>query len=420
MKLHVIALIAISIASLALVGSYVYVDDIHLLFNSWLEGKPKAMNKLIIHVPSPPNAYKCFVIVKRFPTPLEPTKNGRSELLYKGVVSPGKVVVVKHIFDAVPVSFKAVSNEHRVLYYEPKEYFIGILCIDKDKHTVFRFGKIYQVVPRKLINEVDIWPRAKASLSSLEMPKLSGIAEESSSPDYVSECTWYDVDECIAWIAFTYVNSIPGIKASFGILGGPIPSAVYIEAFSRTYTDVEASMGEIPPFDSAGKKLVSSDVTEKTDYVCDGRRGKVLLDVVFRDEQDWFCDNFVGLCVCFETFYPVEVGGIKLDSNYSGWYSQPSSPPLYATGPIHGDITIWFAKPNEVIETDEVTGVRTSLTVYGSVTVTVDIYKAVRYDSEYTTPYVEIKDVSGKTYDWYYWWYRDNDKKTYEVLLYGK
>ena len=392
-----------------------YQDDLYLLFQKWLSNEPKAMNKLMIYVPNVPNAFRCYLLVKVFPTPHEPT-NGKPKTLYKGAVSPGQVVVVKHVFDAIPVSLRYVNGEYKVRYYEPKEYGIYMLCIDRNKHTVYRFGRIYQVVPTKLINVIEIRPEVKYGIqTSVANLRNSAIIKTSNDADYISQCTWFDYDKCIAWIAFTYINSIPGIRTYFKILGGPIPSAMYIEAFSREYTDLESP----PPFSSAGKKLVASVVTQSTDYVSDGERGKVLLNVVFEDDQDWFCDGFVGLCVCFESFYPIEVRGTKLDENYAGHYEEPATPPSYATGPIKGSIDVYFANPGEVKETDEVTGVKTSLTLYESVTVTVDIYKAVRRDNEYTTPYVHIEDISGKSYYWYYWWYKDNDKKTYEVRLYG-
>ncbi len=308
-----------------------YLDDLQLLFSGWLSGKPKAMNKLVIYVPRIEDASRCYIMVKRFPTPCEPSEGGRAVTLFKGAASPGQVIVVKHIFDAIPVASRYVDGKREVLYYEPKEYIVSILCIDRDRHTVFRFSKIYEIRPTKLINTVEIKP-------SQQRTSMGMSYALSTSADYYSQCRWYSADECIAWIAFTYINSIPGLRTSFTVLGGPIPSAMYIEAFSRSYTELE----EPPPFSSAGKKLVPSVVTHQTDYASNGERKRVLLDVVFRYEVDTYCDGLIGLCLIYEYFYPVEVRGVKLD------YTEPETPPPYATGPIKGGIDVWFAKQNEM------------------------------------------------------------------------
>jgi len=52
-----------------------------------------------------------------------------------------------------------------------------------------------------------------------------------------------------------------------------------------------------------------------------------------------------------------------------------------------------------------------------NVTVTVSPYKAE--SPQYKSPYVSVKDVSGKSYSWYYWWYKNNDPLNYEVEFYG-
>ncbi|MBO8181051.1 MAG: hypothetical protein H0Z19_11390 [Archaeoglobus sp.] len=52
-----------------------------------------------------------------------------------------------------------------------------------------------------------------------------------------------------------------------------------------------------------------------------------------------------------------------------------------------------------------------------SIGISVSPYKAG--DDRYSTPYERVVDVSGKGYDWYYWWYRNNDPMTYEVEFYG-
>jgi len=41
-------------------------------------------------------------------------------------------------------------------------------------------------------------------------------------------------------------------------------------------------------------------------------------------------------------------------------------------------------------------------------------------DDSYPTPYVEVVDVSGKSYDWWYWWHKDDDPMTYEVEFYSR
>ncbi|MEM1803550.1 MAG: hypothetical protein QXR80_03520 [Desulfurococcaceae archaeon] len=45
-----------------------------------------------------------------------------------------------------------------------------------------------------------------------------------------------------------------------------------------------------------------------------------------------------------------------------------------------------------------------------SATLVAYFYKAGKNDLMYTTPHVRVRDVSGRTWGWYYWCYTNNDQ----------
>jgi len=94
---------------------------------------------------------------------------------------------------------------------------------------------------------------------------------------------------------------------------------------------------------------------------------------------------------------------------------EPSTHPPYATH-LRKGYDISFGLGGTKV-TDEVTGVSTSVMVrlgLTSFTLTVDVYRAVRSDQEYSPPYVKVIDYSGEGY---WWWFKNDDPTTYSVLL---
>jgi hypothetical protein len=141
-------------------------------------------------------------------------------------------------------------------------------------------------------------------------------------------------------------------------------------------------------------------------------------------------DGFAGVCYLGPSYiiYPVEIGDFDGAGVYPvGYYVQPSSPPSYAYGPVTGGGEYSFAMyEDKVRETDYKIDVTTSISFCANAwqaiglcaSLNINVYKAGRHDSQYTTPAFVVYDKSGRRFGWYYWWFKNNDPMTYEVMFY--
>ena len=100
-----------------------------------------------------------------------------------------------------------------------------------------------------------------------------------------------------------------------------------------------------------------------------------------------------------------------------GRCTPPSIPPSFAAGPLNGNRDINFEKPYQSsVRLDLSTSIGLSI---GAISFSISISPYKSGDDRYSTPYVSVVDISGKSYPWYYWWYKNNDRMTYEVEFYG-
>ncbi len=425
LALTAVVLLSVTIAAVSVLSS----DDFQVLINSWLSGKPKAMNKIVVTAPNAPQVSYCYVAVRRLSTPLEPTKDGYSQLLFFGRVARGGTVVVRHMFNAIPIAFStAKSGETYVRYYEPKYYIVSVLCFGSNGKPIhnYSFSKLIEVRPNRLINvEYVSWSPGASGLS----PSKSGTISQNSltpgsstggGPDYASSCNIvitkvgrdlegpYKEGYCDAWVAFTYVNSVPGLKTAIKFLEYP-PTGIYFTAFSKK--DDIMTTGE---WKVSGKKIAYSIISGTTDFVSDGERELILVKVRYKYEYHEIDGPDGGFLISTEQLYPSEIIGI--DDIPVGWYVEPDTHPSYATH-LRKSYEISFGLEGSK-ETNEVTGVSTSLTVTlaetASFTLTVNVYKAVRSDQEYSAPHLVIRDYSNEGY---WWWFKNNNPLTYTILL---
>ncbi len=408
---------AVIIATLSLVIYAASSDDLQVIINSWLSGKPKAMDKLLIEVPGGPGVAYCYVSVRRLATTLEPTKDGYSQLLYFGEAPPGGLVVVRHMFNAVPVEYGVDSSGNTYIKsYEPKEYVVSVTCVGTDGRVLpkYSYTKYVNVIPTKLVNvKLVKWePKANAVTPGTSTGGASAtsackivITEEGRDAEGP-----YKKGYCYTWVAFTYLNSVPGIKVAIKFPDNP-EAAVFLTAFSK-HDDI---LGE-GEWKASGKSLASfvfSTPSSGLKFVSDGDRVLVELKVEYLYEYHEVDGPDGGYIYDDQLLYPYQVYNYRLIP--AGKYSEPQNHPSYANLQ-DTDLNIRLG-PDSTEITDEVTGVTTSLTISlegVSFTVTVNVYKAVEHNQFHSVPELVIKDYSG---EYYWWWYKNNDQLTFTVLL---
>ncbi|MEM0025020.1 MAG: hypothetical protein QXV41_00405 [Zestosphaera sp.] len=411
----------IALLVVPVVAVYAYQDDLTIVFNSWTSGEPKIMIKLEIHIP-PTKAEFCWVVVRRIPTMYRPTKTGFSEEVYVGNHRPGEIVVVKQLLTAIIAKTKIEGGEYKIEYYEPAEYLTTIIC--KNKETTHKYSKIHEILPNKLITthkievnfEESVNEVSRESVSNYESSPLSCTLTPVNPPPNVIEAA-----ECFTWVRGPYLYSLPGLKTAFGVSGAYPRSAVYLESYSdATYCPTRNNCyRNTPQWGSAGKKLTPTVVSHETAELSGRWKDRVYFHVLYRYEKVFVGTMSAGILVWL--LYPVQIddverSGVQPDVPYEKKYLEfiPPAPPDRPR--CIGDRIIFFTPANQA---DEVlASIDVSFTFSAgawSAALTVSFYKAGRNDQMYITPYVSVKDVSGNTQAWYYWWYSYNDPITYET-----
>ena len=415
-KLIIILVSAMTIIAMIPIVSAYAGDNIDVLFRSWLEGKPKALVRLNINIPKINESDVCFVAVHRFPTPYNPTKNGTSEVIYRGKVPCGSKITVKSLINLVQVGLKKdpKTSELKPVYDSP-EYAVVVIC-----RNGYGFNKIIQVSIEKPITDVSVDVE-------LKKPRRNTVSI-ATTPEEVCNVviTYQDSDKaigsCVANTKLTYLNSIPGLKVAFGVVGGTPASVMYLESWgSFCFSSDPEEPCPASCWYSDGKKRTVSVVSEETDYITQGERAVVWGTVRYTYEHYAIWDDDFEIYWKYDFFYPTKITNLP-SPEVIGSYQQPSTPPWYANGPRKGDATIWFENP-KITDTQLSlsTSIGVSIAIYSfSVAVSVHPYKAGEDNTYYTTPYVDVVDVSGKSYDWWYWWYKDDDPMTYEIEFYGE
>ena len=399
-------------------------DDLSIVINSWIEGKPRMLIKLKISLPHVEADY-CGLIVLRFPTTYNPTKTGYAEMLYKGLHSPGDTVIVSNFLFAMVTKYELDSrtSEYRVSYYEPQEYAVLVVC-DKNEERIFKWVKIIEVFPRSILHTEDIIASSEESL----VPKTSYSenvetisVEETSFPCNIvieEEDYSYKRGSCYTWIKGPQIYSIAMLQASFGVIGRKPSSAVYLEGFADSDTGIYLRDESKVEWVSAGKKITSFLISRETSPISGYYKDRVYFYVRYVYEWGWGCwDGFAGVCYEFWLLYPYEIGSVartaeesSLPNEYSPWI--PPQVPAYACPGHPGSTEIYFREnetPDEILASTSIT---LNYQIWGPVSLSVSFYKAVRSDDQYDTPYIKIY-----SYRNYWWWYKNDDKKHYEIFL---
>lgn len=420
--------LAITITVLVLISAVVMVtalnDELSIIINSWLEGKPKMLVKLKISLPHIEADY-CGVLVVRFPTPYNPTKTGYTEVLYKSLHRPGDTIIISNSLFATVTKYELdpKTNEYRVGYYEPQEYAVLVVC-NKNEERVFKWVKMIEVFPRSILHVENIVVSSEENLLSKvgysENAETVNIGETPFTCNILIEEEDYSYKRgsCYTWVKGPQIYSIAMLQVSFGVIGRKPPSAVYLEGFADSDTGMNLRDESEVEWVSAGKKITPFLISRETLPLSGYYKDKIYFYVRYVYEWGWVCwDGFAGVCYEFWLLYPYEIGSVvrtaeesSLPNEHLPW--TPPQVPAYASPGVPGSTEVYF-RENEV--SDEILG-STSITftyqVWGPVSLSVSFYKAVRSDDEYDTPYVKIY-----SYRNYWWWYKNNDKRYYEILV---
>jgi hypothetical protein len=369
-----------------------------ILFKSWLEGEPRGIVMLNIDIPQT-SSETCFIAVHRFPSPYNPTEMALSEVVYRGKVKCGSKVTVKDEINLMQVGVREVDGVIKprlIPVYDSPEYAVVIISENDG------FGKIIQTDIVKPITEIDV----KAEFAEAS-------AEQFAAESY---CTVHDnPDACVAKARLAYLNSIPGLKVAFG-LEGRRSSVMYIEGWGSSCISFDSN-STCPPsaWHSIGMKKTESAVDELSDYVSDGKRAVVWGYVEFRYERHSIRDG--EFYWKYELLYPTTIGGLSTPQ-VIGEY-RPSPPPHYAAFG-NGDMEIGFMVFESTLS-DVKLNLSTSVRLkIGDTLLNISVSPYRAGDDRENTPYIKVVDVSNRSYEWYYWWYKDGDPTTYEVEFYWR
>ncbi len=415
-------------------------DRVSLVINGWIEGKDKIMVKLNIHLPEGVNG-KCYVMVRRFSTPYNPTTSGFSEKVYAGKHDPGDVVRVEKILNAYVAKWIIdESGDLRIGYYEPQEFLIMIIC--KEGHrTTFKASRIVEVYPDKPVYTEEISFTAGDYSPSPPLDAQGNLSEPGVSTA-TQECAITVTDHvpgsyrrgyCYVWVRGPYLYSMAGVYTSFRMVMSDKRSAMYIEAFS----DFDAGPPVKPESEvewmSAGGKLTPTIVSDGTIHLEGPYRDRVWFHVKYVYEWSSDCDPFAGFCYSYWLLTPVSINSIDRSEVLSQEYDfseipnekQYYPPPTYPPDPdrcgtvLAGEqvIVSFYSEEEPPYESNvPISSISISFGLPGvwSASLGVEVYKAGRHDSEYTVPYVTIINNRDEAV---YWWFQNYDPMTYTVRL---
>ena len=434
MKLNNRKLTALLVLALAIIFSTaglilkpVGMDGIRVLYNNYIHGENSAVVKLVIHVPQV-KAEKCSVVVYRFPTLFNPVTHGRLELVGVKEVPPGKTIVMpSYIRNAEQVSYE----NSRAKYIEPQEYLVDVKCFNIIEghvaHTVFLASKIAEVRPTSLLTFTDVYlPRINMlnNTGNFRNPGNSGGGNNST----VSICDFSSSYSCSASVGLAYLNSINGLRVRFKIQGTSPESAMYLSSLKSDCIDwdfASCKCNRWGEWYNTGKVLTPSIVTEvSSSFVSNGERGVLYGSVTFY--RVILGGAITGRsCSLIPSWfiYPVSIDGLQ-HIRITGNYSTPVVLPGYANGPLFGDVIVYFHDGNN---SGRSLGIITRLYLHAdkwprnlSTIASITVYESGRDDKEYNPPGEVVEDISGRSYGWYYWWFKDNNPYTYELEFYGR
>ncbi len=420
-KGSLVSLIVITLLVSSIVVALSNSDEISILFSSWFEGRPRMLVKLEILLPQV-DADNCVVLVKRFPTMYNPTGAG---FLYVGSHPPGTIVEVKNTLFAYVARYKQDprTNELVIDYYEPQEYTVFVGCV-RDNIMIFKWVKIVEVFPRSIIHT----ERVRVEESSGESgPSLSEIPlQYSVNNPFSCNITVTDdrpdhkVGYCRTWVKGPIIYSISGLNTSFILYNYPRASTVYLEAFADLHVCTTPNCvpeGQVQ-WESAGKKLTPTLIGRETTGLTGYYKDTIYFYTEYRYE--WLHVGVTGCCyLVIWQLYPVSIYGLARTGEepllpYERYPYVPPTPPYYKLPGCVGELIIGFNQSG-TSETDiPLSSISVSFTLGGvwSASLSVDFYKALRDDTQYTTPYIKIYATRN-----YWWWYKDDDPRIYEILV---
>jgi hypothetical protein len=242
-------------------------------------------------------------------------------------------------------------------------------------------------------------------------------------------CNFGNRDSCISITKLAYINSIPGLEVRFQLQGGSKASAMYLSSYMKDCLDWDLLNCTCYQWSSdwheAGKVLTISLVTQTTpNGVSNGERGVISGPVEYNRQILSSKHNSMKSCYTGPSWYvyPRYIGGLQYIT-VIGQYNNHDTPPSNAFGPIGGNVEIDFGQYGAT-SNDEKTGLFTAITFCAvgwesCANLNIHVYSAGRHDNQYITPIEVVNDISGKGYNWYYWWFKDNNPMTYEVEFYG-
>ncbi len=412
-------------------------DETRLTINSWLGNKPKILVKLDIHIPKNAKG-KCYVLVRRFPSMYNPTRDGYTEKVYAGIHKPGDVVEVKKTLNAYISKYNIdeKTGALKIGYYEPQEFFVALLCKDGNT-TTFKWNKIVEVYPNKIIYKKDIYPNPNNDNQAIIKTKYKENPNTLTTTTQQIHCTITQTEYqpgdtrlgyCITPVRGPWLYSMWYVKSKFGINSFPKRSAVYFESFSDFDAGPIVKPESQVDWSSAGKKLAVSDATTTTAYLTGPYKDRVYFYVMYKYEWYNNCDSFSSVCYSYWLLYPDSIKGVHRSGagSVEGIPSEMSSytPPTYceydcvasidpgASSEVYFSHGSYRPYQSDIPITD--IGIMFSLNGVWSAGLYVDFYKAGRDDNQYTTPYVDI--VNDRS-DVIYLWYDSNDPMTYTIGL---
>ncbi|MEB3757366.1 MAG: hypothetical protein GSR76_00710 [Desulfurococcales archaeon] len=419
--------LAIIFSTAGLILKPVGVDGIRVLYNNYIHGEKSAVVKLVVHVPHV-EAEKCSIAVYRFPTLLNPVTQGRLEFVGVREVPPGKTVVMSsYIRNADQVSYENSVTK----YLEPQEYLVDVKCFnivkDHTAHTVFLASKVAEVKPTSLLTFTNVYFPRINTLNIIESPRdpgnFSGINNST-----VSLCDFSSGDSCSASVGLAYLNSINGLRVRFKIQGTSPESAMYVSSLKSDCIDwdiANCKCNKWGEWYNTGKVLTPSIVTEVSgSFVSNGERGIVYGSVTFHRVLLGGANTGRSCSLIPSWFiYPVFIGGLQ-HIRMVGNYSVPGVLPGYANGPLYGNVIVYFHDGNN---SNRSLGIITRVYFHAdkwprslSTPTSITVYESGRDDKEYNPPGEVVEDISGRSYGWYYWWFKGNNPYTYELEFYGK
>jgi hypothetical protein len=271
------------------------------------------------------------------------------------------------------------------------------------------------------------------SLNTLAARLAQGASDSQNYSGKIFECRIvitekeYDYERgyCDAWIGGPYLYSLERVSVQFCIYGQRIYTTLYFEVFAGLAPVLLLPENGSAVLSHAGKRPVTASKSACTLPLTGNYRDRVYFHIRFAYEQGTaWCDSFSGICYQYWRLYPVEIMDVATATQlgirqYPENYTPPSStllgklPPYANAGPNLD--AIYFCIPGEHFESNTpLANTRVTVTYPSkwSLKLTIHFYKGGICDTKHISPYVRI--YSDKAF---YWWFRDNDPMTYEIIL---